>query len=61
MMKGGLATAMSRKYRHFRAIVGLADSSPSGDEVYFSLLVDGQLKGPSPILTVGDTMDSTLI
>ena len=23
--------------------------------MYFSLLVDGQLKGPSPILTVGDT------
>ncbi len=51
----GTTYEIDRKYRHFRAVVGLADSSPSGDEVYFSLLVDGQLKGPSPILTVGET------
>ena len=46
---------IDRKYRHFHAVVGLADSSPSGDAVNFSILVDGQLKGPSPILTVGET------
>jgi len=37
------------------AIVSLADASPSGDMMKFSLRVDGQRKGLSPTLGAGQT------
>ncbi len=46
---------LGRKYAYFHAIVGLADSSPSGDAVTFDVLVDGQRKGIAPTLYVGQT------
>jgi hypothetical protein len=47
---------LNYKYRDFRAVVGLADSSPSGETMQFSVLVDGQQKGISPTLGVGQTL-----
>jgi hypothetical protein len=43
------------KYRQFSVVVGLADTSPSGDTMQFSVLVDGQAKGPEPTVEVGQT------
>jgi hypothetical protein len=46
---------LNYKYRQFSAVVGLADTSPSGDMMQFSVLVDNQQKGISPTLGVGQT------
>lgn len=42
-------------YTRFHAVVGLADTSASGDKFTFSLLVDGQKEGLNPTLGVGQT------
>jgi len=47
---------LDHKYRQFHAVVGLADSSATGDTVTFSFLVDGQQEGLSPTLAVGKTV-----
>lgn len=47
---------LDHKYRQFHAVVGLADSSGTGDTVTFSFLVDGQQEGLSPTLAVGKTV-----
>jgi hypothetical protein len=46
---------LNYKYRQFSVVVGLADTSPSGDMMQFSVLVDNQQKGISPTLGVGQT------
>jgi len=47
---------LDRKYHDFRVTVGVADSTPLGDKVTFSFLLDGQQRGPSPTLPAGQTM-----
>jgi hypothetical protein len=46
---------LNYKYRQLHMIVGLADTSPSGDMMQFSVLVDNQKKGISPTLGPGQT------
>ena len=46
---------LNYKYRKFHAVVGLADSSPSGDTMQFSVLVDDQQRGADPTLMAGQT------
>jgi hypothetical protein len=46
---------LNYKYRQFHAIVVLADTSPSGDAMQFSILVDNQKTGASPTLEAGQT------
>lgn len=46
---------LNYKYRKLHVVVGLADTSPSGDMMQFSVLVDNQKKGVSPTLEAGQT------
>jgi hypothetical protein len=46
---------LNYKYRQLHVTVGLADTSPSGDMIQFSVLVDDQKKGISPTLGPGQT------
>jgi hypothetical protein len=50
----GITYSLNYKYRHFRATVGVADTSPAG-MMDFSLLVDGQQKNVGQDLSGGQT------
>jgi len=52
---GQVVYELDRKYANFHAVVGLADTSASGDTIMFKVLVDGQQRYASTALTVGET------
>jgi hypothetical protein len=51
---GQVVYELDRKYGKFHAVVGLADTSPSGDTETFKVFVDGQQRYASTALTVGE-------
>lgn len=46
---------LDHRYKKFHTIIGLADSSSSGDTATFTVLIDGQAKGIKPTLQAGQT------
>ncbi len=52
---GQVIYELDRKYAKFHAVVGLADTSASGDTVTFKVLLDGQQQYTSSALAVGET------
>lgn len=51
---------LNYKYRQFSVVVGLADTSPSGDTIQFTFLLNNDPIGPSPTLEVGQTKTITV-
>ena len=52
---GQVIYELDRKYAKFHAVVGLADTSASGDTIIFKVLIDGQQRYASSSLSVGET------
>jgi hypothetical protein len=52
---GQVIYELDRKYAKFHAVVGLADTSASGDTITFKVLLDGQQRYTSSALVVGET------
>jgi hypothetical protein len=52
---GQVIYELDRKYAKFHAVVGLADTSASGDTITFKVLVDGQKRYASTPLAAGET------